>query len=43
MIELLVERVDYDAANSTVSVTFRPAGVTGIKALVDEMAEGDAA
>ncbi len=43
VIELLIERVDYDGANSSVSVTFRPAGITGIKSLVDQLAEGDAA
>ncbi len=31
VIELLIERIDYDGANSTVSVTFRPAGITEIK------------
>ena len=31
VIELLIERVDYDGANSSVSVTFRPAGITEIK------------
>jgi len=39
IVRLLVERVDYDGQNSTVSVTFRP---TGIKALSQEKA-GNAA
>ena len=40
VIKLLIERVDYDGAESTVSVTFR---TTGIKSLVDQLTEGDAA
>jgi site-specific DNA recombinase len=36
IVRLLVERVDYDGANGTVEVTFRP---TGIKALAQEGAE----
>ena len=43
MLKLLIERVDYDGTESTVSVTLRPTGVTGIKSLVDQMTEGDAA
>jgi site-specific DNA recombinase len=35
VVELLVERVDYDGANNEVSVTFCP---TGIKTLADEIA-----
>ena len=33
ILHLLVERVDYDGASGTVSITFRP---TGIKTLADE-------
>jgi site-specific DNA recombinase len=36
VIDLLVERVEYDGRAGTVAVTFRP---TGIKALADELAE----
>lgn len=36
IVRLLVDRVDYDGQNSTVSVTFRP---TGIKALAQEETE----
>ncbi len=36
VIELLVERVDYDGAAETVAVTFRPAG---IKTLAEELAQ----
>ena len=36
IVRLLVERVEYDGQNSTVSVTFRP---TGIKALAQEQTE----
>lgn len=36
IVRLLVERVDYDGHNGTVSVTFRP---TGIKALAQEQTE----
>jgi site-specific DNA recombinase len=35
VVELLVERVDYDGRSAEVSVTFRP---TGIRALADELA-----
>ena len=35
VIDLLVERVEYDGAQGTVAVTFRP---TGIKTLADELA-----
>jgi site-specific DNA recombinase len=35
VVELLVERVDYDGRSAEVSVTFRP---TGIRALTDELA-----
>ena len=34
VIQLLVERVDYDGAKGTVAITFHP---TGIRSLVDEM------
>ena len=34
MIELLVERVDYDGAKGKVSITFH---ATGIKSLADEL------
>ena len=34
VLELLIERVDYDGAEETVSVTFRP---TGFKALTEEL------
>lgn len=37
MVQLLVERVDYDGARGKVSITFRPAG---IKTLADELANG---
>ncbi len=43
MLKLLIERVDYDGAENTVSVTFRPTGITGAKSLADQMTEGDAA
>jgi site-specific DNA recombinase len=43
MIKLLIERVDYDPAENTVSVTFRPTGITGVKSLAEQMTEGDAA
>jgi site-specific DNA recombinase len=36
VVQLLVERVDYDAARGKVALTFRPAG---IKALTEELAE----
>ena len=36
VIDLLVERVEYDGADGTVAVTFRPAG---IKTLADELAQ----
>jgi site-specific DNA recombinase len=36
VIGLLVERVDYDGASSTVSITFHP---TGIKALAQQLAD----
>ena len=36
MIELLIERVEYDGRNGQVTVAFHP---TGIKALADERAE----
>ena len=36
IVRLLVERVDYDGRQSTVSVTFRP---TGIKALAQQATE----
>jgi site-specific DNA recombinase len=39
VIRLLVQRVDYDGENGTVSVTFHPAG---IKTLVDALAEANA-
>jgi site-specific DNA recombinase len=39
LIDLLVERVDYDGARGTVSVTFRP---SGIKSLADEVAQEQA-
>ena len=35
LVQLIVERVDYDGANDKVSITFHPAG---IKALADEVA-----
>ncbi len=38
VIKLLIERVDYDGANSTVSVTFRPAGITEIKPVSPDQA-----
>jgi len=34
VMQLLVERVDYDGAEGTVSITFHP---TGIRSLVEEM------
>ena len=40
VLQLLIERVDYDGDAGTVSVTFRP---TGIKALTDEFAIGETA
>jgi site-specific DNA recombinase len=39
IIRLLVQRVDYDGENGTVSVTFHP---TGIKTLADELEEATA-
>jgi site-specific DNA recombinase len=39
VIDLLVERVDYDGAKGTVAVTFRP---SGIKTLADELAQEQA-
>ena len=36
VIELLVEKVEYDGRDGQVTVTFHP---TGIKALADELAE----
>ena len=35
LIELLIERVDYDGAGSTIKITFHP---TGISALGEELA-----
>ena len=35
VVQLLVERVDYDGARGKVAITFHP---TGIKALADELA-----
>ena len=43
VIKLLIERVDYDGTENTVSVTFRTTGITGVKSLADQMTEGDAA
>lgn len=37
ILNLLIERIDYDGVNGTVSITFHP---TGIKTLADELAAG---
>jgi site-specific DNA recombinase len=39
ILHLLIERVDYDGANGTVSITFHP---TGIKTLADELGQQEA-
>ena len=39
ILNLLIERIDYDGANGTVSITFQP---TGIKTLADELAQQEA-
>jgi hypothetical protein len=36
-VQLLVEKVEYDGADGSVSITFRPAG---IRTLADELAAG---
>ncbi len=36
IIQLLVERIEYNGASGTVSITFRP---TGIKTLAEELTE----
>jgi len=39
ILHLLIERIDYDGVNGTVSITFHP---TGIKTLADELAQQEA-
>jgi site-specific DNA recombinase len=39
VVELLVERVDYDGQNGSVSITFRPAGIKTLGAEWDETEE----
>jgi len=39
ILNLLIERIDYDGVNGTVSITFHP---TGIKTLADELAQQEA-
>ena len=41
LLQLLIECVDYDGRDGTISITFHPAG--GIKALADRDVSGDAA
>jgi site-specific DNA recombinase len=40
LLHLLIERIDYDGSDGTMSITFHPAG---IRAFADQEAQGDAA